>query len=63
MKVKSEFLVFSCSHCRKSYEEKFYKGSIKHFANIYGFCNGNINKFYLMKKSISLRIYEYLRKV
>ena len=38
-------LIFRCFECKKNYEKDFNKKLIKRFANIYEFCNGDINKF------------------
>ena len=38
-------LNFRCFECNKNYEKDFNKELIKRFANIYEFCNEDINKF------------------
>ena len=48
MTIKDEQLIFRCFRCKKSYEKDFNKELIKRFANIYEFCNGDINKFILL---------------
>ena len=48
MTTKDEQLIFRHFECRKSYEKDFNKELIKRFANIYEFCNGDINKFILL---------------
>ena len=45
MKTKDVKLTFRCFNCKKNYEKDFNKDLIKRFANIYEFCNGNLNKF------------------
>ena len=34
--------------CKKNYEKDFNKNFIQRFANIYEFCNGDLNKFILL---------------
>ena len=41
-------LIFRCFECKKNYEKDFNKELNKRFANIYEFCNGDINKFILL---------------
>ena len=50
MKTKDEELIFSCLECKKNYKKDFNKKLIKRFANIYEFCNGDINKFILLSR-------------
>ena len=44
----SNQLIFRCFECKKTYEKDFNKELIKRFGNIYGFCNGDTNKFILL---------------
>ena len=48
MKIKDEQLIFRCFECKKNYKKEFNKELIKRFANIYEFCNEDINKFILL---------------
>ena len=48
-------LIFRCFECKKNYEKEL----IKRFANIYVFCNGDINKFILLFKK-GVYPYEYM---
>ena len=48
MSIKDDQLIFRCFECRKNYKKNFNKKLIKKFANIYEFCNGDINKFNLL---------------
>ena len=48
MKTKDEKLIFRCFSCKKNYEKDFNKKLIERFANIYEFCNGDLNKFILL---------------
>ena len=48
MGTKDEQLIFRCFECKKKYEKDFNKELIKKFANIYEFCNEDINKFILL---------------
>ena len=41
-------MIFRCSECKKNYKKDFNKELIKRFANIYEFCNEDINKFVLL---------------
>ena len=59
MKTKNEKLIFRCFSCKKNYEKDFNKELIEKFANIYEFCNGDLNKFILLfRKGVPL--YEYM---
>ena len=59
MKTKNEKLIFRCFSCKKNYEKDFNKELIERFANIYEFCNGDLNKFILLfRKGVPL--YEYM---
>ena len=46
--TKDEQLIFRCFECKKNYEKDFNKELIKRFANIYEFCNEDINEFILL---------------
>ena len=59
MTTKDEQLIFRCFECKNNYEKDFNKGLIKRFANIYGFCNGDINKFILLIRKV-VYPYEYM---
>ena len=48
MSTKDEKLVFRCFECKKNYKKDFKKELIKRFANIYEFCNEDIDKFILL---------------
>ena len=47
MSVKDDQLIFRCFECKKNYKRDFNKELIKRFANMYEFCNEDINKFIL----------------
>ena len=52
-------LIFRCFECKKYYKKDFNKELIKKFANIYEFCNGDINKLIsLLRKGVYP--YEYI---
>ena len=54
MTTKNEQLIFRCFRCKKNYEKDFNKKLIQRFANIYEFCNGDLNKFILLlRKGVS----------
>ena len=42
--------------CKKNYKKDFNKDLIQRFANIYEFCNGDLNKFILL---LSKGVYPY----
>ena len=44
--VKDNQLIFRCFECKKNYKKDFNKELIKRFANVYEFCNININNFF-----------------
>ena len=52
-------LIFKCFSCKKNYEKDFNKELIQRFANIYEFCNRDLNKFIsLLRKGVYP--YEYM---
>ena len=59
MTTKDEKLIFRCFECNKNYKKDFNKELIKRFANIYEFCNGDINKFILLLRK-GVYPYEYM---
>ena len=59
MATKDEQLIFRCLGCKKSYKKDFNTELIKRFANIYEFCNGDINKFFLLLRKC-VYPYEYM---
>ena len=59
MTTKDEQLIFRCFECKKHYEKDFNKEFIKGFANIYEFCNGDINKFIVLLRK-DIYPYEYM---
>ena len=46
--IKDNQLLLRCFRCKKNYEKHFNKELIKTFANIYKFCNKDLNKFILL---------------
>ena len=46
--IRDDQLIFRCFECKKNYKKDFNKELIKRFANIYKFCNEDINKFILL---------------
>ena len=46
MTTKDDQLLFRCF--KKNYEKDFNKELIQRFANIYKFCDGDLNKFILL---------------
>ena len=59
MTTNDEQLIFRCFGCKKNYGKDFNKEVINRFANIYEFCNEDINKFILLlRKGVSP--YEYM---
>ena len=59
MTTKDEQLIFRCFRCKKNYEKDFNKELIQRFANIYEFCNGDLNKFILLLRKGAYP-YEYM---
>ena len=59
MITKDEKLIFRCFTCKKNYEKDFNKELIERFANIYEFCNGDLNKFILLLRK-GIYPYEYM---
>ena len=59
MITRDDQLIFRCFECKKNYQKDFNKDLINRFANIYKFCNKDINRFiFLLKKGIYP--YEYI---
>ena len=48
MTTKDEKLIFRCFRYKKNYEKDFNKELTQRFANLYEFCNGDLNKFILL---------------
>ena len=49
MTTKDEQLIF---RCKKNREKNFNEDLIQRFANTYEFCNGDLNKFILLRKGV-----------
>ena len=46
-------LILRCLECKKNYKKDFNKELINRFSSTYKFCNGDINKFFLLlRKSV-----------
>ena len=54
--IKDNQLIFRCFSCKKNYGKDFNKELIQKFANIYEFCNGDLNNFILLLRK---RVYPY----
>ena len=50
MSIKNNQLIFRCFNCKKSYKKDVNKKLINRFENIFEFCNGDINNFFVVKK-------------
>ena len=59
MTTKDEKLILRCFTCKKNYEKDFNKELIKRFANIYNFCDNDLNKFILLLRK-GVYPYEYM---
>ena len=59
MTIKDEKLILGCFKGKKNYEKDFNKELIKRFANIYRFCNKDLNKFILLLRK-GVYPYEYM---
>ena len=59
MITKDDQLIFRCFECKKNYKKDVNKELIKRFANIYEFCNEDINKFILLLRK-GVYPYEYM---
>ena len=59
MITKDKQLIFRCFECKKNYKKHFNKELITRFANIYEFCNEDINKFILLLRK-GAHPYEYI---
>ena len=59
MTTTDEKLIFRCFGCKKNYEKDFNKDFIQRFANIYEFCNGDLNKFILLLRK-GVYLFEYM---
>ena len=56
MSSKIDQLIFRCFDCKNNDQKDFNKDLINRFANTYGFCNKDINKFVLLFRK---RVYRY----
>ena len=52
-------MIFRCFDRKKYYKNDFHKELIKRFANIYEFCNEDINNFFLLLRK-GVYPYEYM---
>ena len=59
MIIKADQLIFRCFESKKNHNKDFDNELIKRFANIYKFCNKDINKFMLLLRK-GIYHYEYL---
>ena len=59
MTTKDEQSIFRCFRWKKNYEKEFNKELSQRFANIYGFCNGDLNNFILLLRK-DVYPYEYM---
>ena len=59
MMFKDDQLTFTCFECKRNYKKDFNKELIKRFANMYEFCNKDINKSTLLLRK-GVYPYEYI---
>ena len=59
MTTKDKQLIFRCFRCKNNYKKYFNEELIQRFANIYEFCNGDLNKFILLLRK-GVYPYEYM---
>ena len=59
MTTKYEQFIFKCFECKSYYKKDFNKELIQRFANIYEFCNGDLNKFILLLRK-GVYPYQYM---
>ena len=59
VRAMNEKLIFKCIDCEKEYEKEFNKELIKRFANIYNFCDNDLNKFIMLLRK-GVYPYEYI---
>ena len=59
MTTKDEQLIFRCFRCKRNYKKNFNKELFQRFANVYEFCNGDLNKFMLLLRKDAYP-YEYM---
>ena len=52
-------MILRCFECKRNYKKDFNRELIKRFANIYEFCNKDINKFILLLRK-GVYPYEYM---
>ena len=52
VKVEDNQLTFDCLKCNKKHKKYFIKDFIKKLAKTYKFCDGDINKFSLLKRKV-----------
>ena len=57
--TEEKLLIFNCLKYSKNYKKHFNKDLIRRFANIYKFCEGDINKFILLLRK-AVYPYEYM---
>ena len=59
MIIKNNKVIFRCFECKRNHSKDFDNELIKRFANIYEFCNEDINKFVLLLRKC-VYPYEYM---
>ena len=57
--IWDDLLIFRCFECKTNYQKDFNKDLINIFANIYEFCNKDINRFILLLRK-GIYTYKYL---
>ena len=62
MLTRDDQFIFRCFQCKKNYQKGFNKDLINRFADIYKFCNKDINRFILLLRK-GIYSYQYINSL